>query len=164
MTENLDRKTGETLTLQSRISELTLVYSWIERLALKYAIPQNTQFAMNLCLEEVLSNIIRHGYSGVSNYSITVHFESQKGGSFTLTVEDQSPPFSPVDAPELPPIDLHDQVQIGGQGIRLLRAFANTLEYRTTPAGNRLIIGFAASNPLVAPGCTCCPAHSENVL
>lgn len=164
MTENLDRKTGETFTLQSRISELTHLHSWIERLALKHAIPENIQFAMNLCLEEVLSNIIRHGYSGASNSSITVHFESQKGGSFTLTVEDQAPPFNPVDAPQLPPIDLHDEVQIGGQGIRLLREFADTLEYRATPAGNRLIIGFAASNPLIAPECTGCPAPSQNVL
>jgi anti-sigma regulatory factor (Ser/Thr protein kinase) len=50
-----------------------------------------------------------------------------------------------VDAPELPPINLLDEVQIGGQGIRLLRRFADTLEYRSTPTGNRLTIGFAAS-------------------
>jgi anti-sigma regulatory factor (Ser/Thr protein kinase) len=53
-----------------------------------------------------------------------------------------------VDAPELPPINLLDNIQVGGQGIRLLRRFADTLAYSSTPTGNRLTIGFAASSAL----------------
>jgi len=145
---NSNETTTETLTLRGRMSELTRVSPWIERLAKKYAIPQKTEFAMNLCLEEVLSNIIRHGYSGDSDHFISVHFDTHKGDYLVFVVDDHAPPFNPVDAPELPPINLLDNIQIGGQGIRLLRRFADTLEYSSIPTGNRLTIGFAASSAL----------------
>jgi serine/threonine-protein kinase RsbW len=164
MTGNVNKPAAEALILQGRISELAQLHSWIERWASQFAIPQDTQFAMNLCLEEVLSNIIRHGYSGDSDHRIAVHFDFQKGVRFTFIVDDQAPLFNPLEAPELPSIDLQNDVQLGGQGIRLLREFADTLEYRATLAGNRLTIGFSAPNPMIAPGCNGCSASSENVL
>ena len=36
-----------------------------------------------------------------------------------------------------------DQLQVGGQGIRLMRKFAGSLAYQRLPGGNRLTIGFA---------------------
>ena len=38
-----------------------------------------------------------------------------------------------------------EDLSVGGQGIRLLRRFANSLEYRAVPSGNRLRIGFSAA-------------------
>ena len=150
MSGNGTHTTGERLDLQSRMSELTHVASWIERLASRHTIPANTQFAMNLCLEEVLSNIIRHGYAGRPDRSIGVCFTSPRKNYFVLVVEDTAPPFNPVDSPELPPISAREDAAVGGQGIRLLRRFADALEYQTTPTGNRLSIGFTAAPS--APG------------
>jgi len=135
---------GERLDLQGRISELSRVPPWIERLASHYAIPDSTQFAMNLCLEEVLSNIIRHGYSSDPGRSISIKFTSPSKDDFVFVVEDDAPPFNPVDSPELPAWDGLDDARIGGQGIRLLRRFADSLEYHPTTSGNRLSIGFAS--------------------
>ena len=90
MNLNGNETTTETLTLRGRMSELTRVSPWIERLAKKYAIPQKTEFAMNLCLEEVLSNIIRHGYSGDSDHFISVHFDTHKDEYLVLVVDDMS--------------------------------------------------------------------------
>src|SRR5580698_3630589 len=60
------------LTLKSQIEDLTLVWPWVEALAARYSIPAETQFAIELCLEEALSNIIRHGYPGHANQSISI--------------------------------------------------------------------------------------------
>lgn len=141
---------GERLNLQSRISELTRIPAWVERLASKHAIPESTKFAMNLCLEEVLSNIVLHGYSREPNHSITVQFVSPREGNFVFVVEDEAPPFNPVVVPKLPAVGTIEEVQVGGQGIRLLRKFADTLEYQAMPAGNRLSIGFFASGSAIA--------------
>lgn len=149
MTGNGDNTNGERLDLRSRISELAQVPSWIERLASHHLIPPDTQFAMNLCLEEVLSNIIRHGYLGQPDHSIGVRFSSPRDNYFVLVVEDQAPPFDPVAAPELPPISAREDASVGGQGIRLLRRFADALEYQATPTGNRLSIGFTAARSAV---------------
>jgi len=150
MTGNGKDTTVERLNLRSRLSELAQLHPWIERLASRHMIPASTQFAINLCLEEVLSNIIRHGYSGEPDHSIAVHFASPQNDYFVFVIEDEASPFNPVDAPELPALSPLDEIQIGGQGIRLLRRFADALEYQATPTGNRLTIGFSAAGSAIA--------------
>ena len=145
MTGNGNDTAGERLNLRSRMSELTHLYPWIERLASRHWIPANTQFAMNLCLEEAISNIIRHGYSGNPDHSIAIRFTSPREDYFMFVVEDEAPPFNPIESPELPPLSSLEEFAVGGQGIRLLRRFADALEYQATPAGNRLSIGFFVS-------------------
>jgi serine/threonine-protein kinase RsbW len=144
------------LNLRSRMSELAQLLPWIERLASRYTISADTRFAINLCLEEVLSNIIRHGYSGKPDHSIAVRFASPRKDHFVFVVEDDAPHFNPVDAPELPPLssegELRDDTPIGGQGLRLLRRFADAIEYQATPTGNQLSISFkAAGSELTMP-------------
>jgi serine/threonine-protein kinase RsbW len=146
MTGNGMDITGERLELRSRLSELAQVPLWIERLAVRHAIPASTQFAMDLCLEETLSNIIRHGYSGKPDHSIAVRFANPRKDYFVFVVEDEAPLFNPVDAAVPPPMNALDENPIGGQGIRLLRQFADALHYETTPTGNRLSIGFTGGS------------------
>ncbi len=150
MTGNGEHTTVEHLKLRSRISELAQVPHWIERLASRYSIPDSTLYAMNLCLEEVLSNIIQYGYSGKTENPISIHFNSPREKYFVLVVEDEAPHFNPVDSPELPALNSLDENSIGGQGIRLLRRFADALEYQATPVGNRLTIGFSAEHSALA--------------
>jgi serine/threonine-protein kinase RsbW len=150
MTGNGMDTTGERLNLRSRMSDLTQLHPWIERLAARHSIPASTKFAMNLCLEEVLSNIIRHGYSGTPDHSIAIQFANPRKDYFVIVVEDEAPPFNPADAPELPALRSLEEIQLGGHGIRLLRRFADALEYQATPTGNRLSIGFAAAGAAIA--------------
>jgi serine/threonine-protein kinase RsbW len=142
MTANATDTSGECLTLSSSLSDLGLVPPWIGLLAAPYAIPEDTRFAMDLCLEEVLSNVIRHGYAGEPGRHIFVQFSNPRKGYFILVVEDEAPRFDPLSVPE-PPGSV-DEAQAGGNGIRLLRRFADTLQHQATPTGNRLTIGFAA--------------------
>ncbi len=142
MTANATDTSGECLTLSSSLSDLGLVPPWIGRLAAPYAIPEDTRFAMDLCLEEVLSNVIRHGYAGEPGRRIFVQFSNPRKGYFILVVEDEAPRFDPLSVPE-PPGSV-EEAQAGGNGIRLLRRFADTLQHQATPTGNRLTIGFAA--------------------
>jgi len=150
MTGNGNDTAGERLNLRSRTSELTHLHPWIERLALQHRIPATTQFAMNLCLEEAVSNIIRHGYSGNPNHSIAIRFISPREDCFFFVVEDEAPPFNPVESPELPPLSSLEEIAVGGQGVRLLRRFADALEYQATPTGNRLSIGFTVTGSAIA--------------
>ena len=143
MTGNGNDTTGERLNLRSRISELAHLHPWIERLASRHKIPANTQFAMNLCLEEAISNIIRHGYSGNPDHSIAVRFTTLGKIILFSSSRMKRRHFNPVESPELPPLSSLEEIAIGGQGIRLLRRFADALEYQATPTGNRLSIGFA---------------------
>lgn len=133
------------LTLRSRLSEMAQLPPWIEGLTSRHGIPSNVQFGIELCLEEVVSNVIRHGYAGAEDRSVVVRFVMPRDSYFAFVVEDEAPQFNPLDAPDLKAIDPEDDARIGGQGIRLLREFANTVEYERTPTGNRLRIGFSSA-------------------
>jgi anti-sigma regulatory factor (Ser/Thr protein kinase) len=136
----------EALTLQSQISELARIPLWIEGLAKRDAIPEETQFAINLCLEEALSNIIRHGYAGAPNCEIAVRYAMPQSGVFVFVIDDQAPTVNPVTAPDRPTLTSLDNSTAGGQGIRLMKQFADTLKYEATPTGNRLCISFLAKS------------------
>ncbi len=130
------------LTLQSRLDELARLWPWVEALAAAYAIPPDTQFAIQLCLEEALSNIIRHGY--LSQPGQPIHVACAAGSDdLVFTVEDHAPAFDPLALEETTAPTSLDQLLVGGHGIRLMRKFAGALAYQRLPGGNRLTIGFA---------------------
>jgi serine/threonine-protein kinase RsbW len=134
----------ERLTLESKLSEIARVPPWLESLAARHAIPSRIQFAMDLCLEEVLSNIIRHGYGGESGHEIAIRYQTHREGLLTFVVEDEAPLFNPLTVPHPPvPRSLED-VSRGGQGIHLLKQSADAIEYEPMSNGNRLIISFVA--------------------
>ena len=73
---------------------------------------------------------------------MTIEFSRPREGQLVFTIDDFAPPFNPLLAPEMPLVDYGGEPAIGGRGIRLLRAFAHTLQHERTAAGNRLSIGF----------------------
>jgi anti-sigma regulatory factor (Ser/Thr protein kinase) len=128
------------LTLESQLCDLARVWPWIEKLSAACELPENTQFAVQLCLEEALSNIIRHGYHNRPGQTVTVDCSLGENQELVLTVEDHAPSFDPLTAPEAQePID---HLKPGGRGIRLMRKFAGSLNYQRLPAGNRLTLRF----------------------
>jgi serine/threonine-protein kinase RsbW len=132
---------SDCIMMDSQLSELIRISPWIDKLASQHSIPENVTFAMNLCLEETLSNSIRHGYRG-HNGPLTVRFTSPDEGCFVLIVEDEAPRFDPLEQEPPPAYSADDPTQIGGQGIRLIRGFSDSLEYSATATGNQLRIGF----------------------
>ena len=46
------------------ISEITSAAKWIDSITAELAIPQSQVFAMQVCLEELMSNILLHGGKG----------------------------------------------------------------------------------------------------
>jgi len=149
ITGNGEGHTQNQLILRSRLSDIAQVPAWIENLASRYAFPENIRFAMDLCLEEALSNIIHHAYGRESDRPVTVRFLEPRKGDFVLVIEDEAPRFNPLDAPELPALNPREEIRIGGQGLRLLRRFADTLEYEPTPTGNRLRMRFSIAGSAV---------------
>lgn len=50
-----------------------------------------------------------------------------------------------VEVPELTPIGPDREIEVGSQGLRLLRAFADAVEYEPKANGNRLRISFSSA-------------------
>lgn len=128
--------------LNSRLSEIARVAEWVESLAARHCISDNIQLSINLCLEETLANVIRHGYADEPGHAVTIDFAVPRPAFFLFTVEDQAPHFNPLEAPEKTALHPDEEFRVGGQGLRFLRRFADLLEYEATPAGNRMRMGF----------------------
>ncbi|RSL16441.1 serine/threonine-protein kinase RsbW [Edaphobacter aggregans] len=145
MTKSETGRIQDRIVLRSELSEMSRIFPWIEALASEYEIVESLQFAINLCLEEAVSNVIRHGYANQVGSFIAVHFLVSSEGNLVFTVDDDAPPFNPLEAQALPVLDEQGETRIGGHGIRLIRGFADMLEYEPTSTGNRLQIAFSKS-------------------
>ena len=96
-------------------------------------------FALNLALEEILTNIINYGYKDNYEHKIKLAI-SLEYDELTVKVEDDGQAFNPLGAPE-PDIGkpLQDR-PIGGLGIHLVRNLMDVLEYRRWEGRNILVM------------------------
>jgi anti-sigma regulatory factor (Ser/Thr protein kinase) len=132
------------IELDSRLTELTRVQPWIEALADHYCLSEDTRFAVHLCLEEALANVVMHGYRNEPGHPIVIR-SLVSAGDLLFVIEDQAPAFTPGE-PTTPgdaaaPVSL-ESIEPGGNGIRLLYRFAGSVAYERFADGNRLTIGF----------------------
>ena len=126
------------LTLKSQLDDMALLWPWVEALIAQFAIPSDTAFAIHLCLEEAISNVIRHGYNGDPGHTLTVDCASPNAHEFVFTIEDQAPPFDPLEPEhieELVEPSPEDFLRPGGRGILLMRKFASTIKYERIETG-----------------------------
>ena len=141
-----DRLEVERLELDSRLTELIRVRPWIDEIADRVGLPEEKRFAVQLCIEETVANVILHGYRSEPGHPVAIT-SLIADGSLSFTVDDQAPPFSPVE------FDLNssngnaetlslESMTPGGNGIRLLKHFSGSLRYERTSNGNRLTIVF----------------------
>jgi serine/threonine-protein kinase RsbW len=137
----------ERLELDSRLTDLCRVWPWTEAWASQYGLAEQTRFALHLCMEEALANVVLHGYQNEPGHPVVIRC-SVADGWLAFTIEDEAPPFTPVDTDLSKPADKADDLELmepGGNGIRLLYRFAGSLQYERLPSGNRLTIGFPLS-------------------
>lgn len=129
------------LELESRLAELARVFPWLEEQAAQFPISAETRYAIELCLEEVLSNIVRHGYGGKPGHPIFIESLRSQADVWSFVIEDRAPCFDPIAYGEEQK-DFLPALTPGGQGIRLLRAYAGSIRYECLSDGNRLVLGF----------------------
>ncbi len=132
------------IELDSQLTELTRVQPWIETLADQSGFSEDTRFAMHLCVEEALANIVMHGYGNEPGHPIVIR-SSVSARELFIVIEDEAPAFAPVKPAQqcdaTPSVGL-ESIQPGGNGIRLLYRFAGSVSYERLSDGNRLTIGF----------------------
>src|SRR5690606_23469848 len=90
-----------------------------------------TLFKLRLCLDETLTNIVMHGYSG-ADPAVTPCVElrlHQDDRRLYLRVKDNGVAFDPT-AQTSRKLDASlDDAQIGGHGLRLLRHYLEDIRY-----------------------------------
>lgn len=113
-------------------------------------IPQDVVRAVQVTLDEVLSNIVQHGLRNRGEGRILLAFRLAEG-TVELTIEDDAPPFDPL-AAALPDLTAGlGQRPIGGLGIVLTRRLMDDVQYERLDGGNRLTLRKRTAAPGVSP-------------
>jgi anti-sigma B factor antagonist len=116
------------------------VGAWVDELAILLNLSGETEYALRLCLEEAVTNIVNHATPepGIERDSVVLHLLAN-ASTLLLTIEDHCGAFNPLDTP-LPEPDSPAPEGEGGLGITLLRRHADQVSWERVDTTNRLSI------------------------
>ena len=122
---------AETLSLvvKNDLAEIPRLAEIISKFCSRHGLSPDVEFDLNLSLDEVVVNVIRHGYRDHGPHEIGVSF-TLEGGLLTVSDEDDGTPFNPLEAP---PPNLNvpiEERQPGGLGIHLVKNLMDELQYQ----------------------------------
>jgi len=130
------------LELKSGREELGRLYPWFESATAELALPAKLAYAIQLVLEEAVSNAAIHGFDPETQgaLSLSLRVTSER---LVIVLRDGGRPFNPLtDAPaRVKPKSLEDAA-IGGLGITLMRQYCSDLHYRRIGDENELTMAF----------------------
>ena len=122
--------------------EVSRVHAWVEQVAAEIGLDPPVVFALQLCLEEAVSNIARHSAAAPA---LPVDLRlSAEPGRLTVQVEDAGHPFDPTLVAEPSKPESLEAAEIGGLGIHLIRQFSAAQAYERVNGINRLALYFDA--------------------
>jgi len=124
------------LVLKNQPGERQKVARALEEFGRDHNLPANVVNAADLALEEHLTNLMSYGFPDNREHEIKVRFTL--ASDFIIEIEDDGPPFNPL---QLPPVDTSvalEQRPIGGLGIHLIRRFMDGIEYHSEGGRNVL--------------------------
>jgi serine/threonine-protein kinase RsbW len=130
------------LTLRNDMAALPGMVEWIDRTGDTLGLTAEVRYALHLCFEEAVTNVIRHGFPGKTERPDIALRLAATDSALTAEIEDQGIAFDPMTlAAPARPASLADAVE-GGLGVHLMRHFAHSMVYRRRDAANVLILSF----------------------
>jgi anti-sigma regulatory factor (Ser/Thr protein kinase) len=131
------------MRIRNDFSELDKLTRWIIETCDVARLSKKTSFAVQLCLDEAVANILEHGKGSARASAIAADLE-RSDSEVVLDIEDDGGPFDPsrVAPPQTP--RTVETATVGGRGIHLIRQFSSRMEYFRTGGRNRLRLTFAA--------------------
>jgi serine/threonine-protein kinase RsbW len=113
--------------------------AWLRRLP--HGLSESWLAGAELCLDELVTNVVRHAWTGGALQSLTVRI-ARIASELEITVEDDGRPFDPREAPLAPPPRSLEEAVPGGRGLMLVRGTAPRLAYERRDGVNRVTIAF----------------------
>lgn len=130
-----------TIRLGVDVHEIERLNRLVRQFGELHEIPGRTLYAVNLALDELVSNVVLYGFSDPppSGKEITVRVETNDG-ELHAVVQDSGRAFDPLRAP-VPNLDAPlNERQIGGLGIHLVRSLMDGVDYRHEGGKNVLTV------------------------
>jgi serine/threonine-protein kinase RsbW len=128
-----------TLHLQNRLAEVARLVDAVESFGSHAGLSSDLTYRLTLSLDEIVSNVIRHGYSDTNDHVVEVRL-SVHDGVVTSVIEDDGHPYDPRESPE-PDLSMPvEQRGPGGLGIFLVRQMMDSIDYARRDGRNILTV------------------------
>jgi anti-sigma regulatory factor (Ser/Thr protein kinase) len=134
---------SRTAMFPAKLARLRALREFVDAFCADASVGADHCLRLNLVLEELFTNTVRHGHGGDSEAPVWVILAATPG-SLNLTYEDSAPPFNPYGkSPDASPDTTLQMRKIGGLGVLLTRKLAASREYAYLYGRNRIRLGFA---------------------
>jgi serine/threonine-protein kinase RsbW len=125
------------IRLDADLAELERLTEWLDRFCDGHGIEDSTHYQINVAVEEVVINAIKHGQCQPAAGAIEVVL-ALAGEELRIDITDTGVPFNPLD---LPTPDLGADIakrKVGGLGVHLVRSLMTRVEYERLEGRNQL--------------------------
>jgi anti-sigma regulatory factor (Ser/Thr protein kinase) len=132
------------LSIRAEGDEVRRASSWIERTCGELGVPMSEIRRLDVCLNEILANILAHGGDGALFALIDLQLEvnlTEAGSTAIVTVSDRGVAFDLVAAAT--PARAHSLAEVmpGGLGLLMIRNSVDSLGYRYSDGRNQVSFG-----------------------
>ena len=125
------------VTLPVRVSELRGLATMVEDFGDANNLPTPKVFAINLELDELITNTVTHGsFEAGIDPRIDIHLRVESD-ILILTMEDNGKPFDPTFDTEPNTTSPLESREVGGLGLHLVKSFADRVSYEFVEGKNR---------------------------
>lgn len=128
-----------TIRLPVAVLEIERLNQLVRRFGELHEVPSRALYAVNLALDELVTNTILYGFEDPAGQSFSVRVEVS-GADLRAELVDEGRAFNPLDVPP-PNLDapLRDR-EVGGLGLHLVRSLMDRLDYRRDGSKNVLTL------------------------
>jgi serine/threonine-protein kinase RsbW len=133
--------TFQTLVVPGTTEGLRAAEQGFDEFSTAHGLTRNDTWPFHVALDEILSNLVKHGFSSQRNpgrIEIELRLEAK---TFEMVILDDAPPFNPLEVvgPDTS-LDLEER-PVGGLGIEIVRRLMDVTEYQRVDDGrNRLTL------------------------
>jgi sigma-B regulation protein RsbU (phosphoserine phosphatase) len=124
------------LQIESSLAELARAQAWLESWCASQGVAGDARHDLDLALEEVVANIVHHGYGPDARAGIALRLLLREG-VVRLEVTDRAPAFNPLQATDPGPRAAEGG---GGLGVHLVHKLMDRVEYTRENGENRLAL------------------------
>ncbi len=132
--------TASEIALANDLREIATVAARLDSFCAEHGIAREVAYAVNLALEELLSNTIAYGYDDEEPHRIEVLLRLE-GDLLVVIVVDDAKAFDPTKTPEPDPLSLLDgEVELGGLGLLLVNRMMDRVDYQRRAGCNVTVL------------------------
>jgi sigma-B regulation protein RsbU (phosphoserine phosphatase) len=124
---------------KNNLAEIARLGQVVAEFADSHHLPADLAFAVNVALEEILTNTISYGYEDNGEHTILTRLSCEEG-EVIAEVEDEGRPFNPLEVAEPDISKSLEERPVGGLGIHLVRKLMDSVEYRRQRGKNLLVM------------------------